>query len=71
MAPLSERSISRASARTQSRAMSGRRTEVTRSANARTVDLVTTQNRRVVERIQTKDCISDACARKVQGRLLR
>ena len=33
------------------------------------MDLVTTQNRRVVERIQAKDCISDACAKKVQGRV--
>ena len=49
--------------------LSGRRTDVTRSANARTVDLVTTQNRRVVERMQAKDCISDACIRKVQGRV--
>ena len=47
----------------------GRRTEVTRSANARTVDLVTMQKRRVVERIQAKDCISNACARKVQSRV--
>ncbi len=49
--------------------LSGRRTDVTRSANARTVDLVTTQNRRVVERIQAKDCISDACVREVQHRV--
>ena len=47
----------------------GRRTELTRSANAGTVDLVTTQNRRVVGRIQAKDCISDSCARKVQSRV--
>ena len=49
--------------------LSGMRTDVTRSANARTVDLVTTQNRRVVERLQAKDCISDTCVRKVQGRV--
>ena len=49
--------------------LSGRRTDVTRSANARTVDLFTTRNGRVIERIQAKDCISDACVRKVQGRV--
>lgn len=49
--------------------LSGQRTNVTRSANARTVDLVTTRNGRIVERIQAKDCVSDACARNVQARV--
>ena len=47
----------------------GSRTSLTRSANAKTVDLVTTRNGRVVERLQAKDCISDSCARNVQGRV--
>ena len=49
--------------------LSGNRTSVTRSPNAKTVDLVTTRNGRVVERIQAKDCISDSCASNVQGRV--
>ena len=47
----------------------GTRTSLTRSSNAKTVDLVTTRNGRVVERLQAKDCISDSCARNVQGRV--
>ena len=49
--------------------LSSQRTNVTRSANARTVDLVTTRNGRIVERIQAKDCVSDTCARNVQARV--
>ena len=45
------------------------RTSLTRSTNAKTVDLVTTRNGVVVERLQVKDCISDTCARDVQGRV--
>ena len=47
----------------------GNRTSLTRSATAKTVDLITTRNGRVVERLQVKDCISDSCARNVQGRV--
>ena len=47
----------------------GNRTSLTRSSNAKTVDLVTTRNARVVERLQAKDCISDSCARNVHGRV--
>ena len=46
----------------------GSRTSLTRSTNAKTVDLVTTRSGRVVERLQVKDCISDSCARNVQAR---
>ena len=49
--------------------LSGARTNVPRSPTARTVDLVTTRGGRVIERIQAKDCISNACVRKVQGRV--
>ena len=49
--------------------LSGQSTNVTRSANAKTVDLVTIRNGRVVERLQAKDCISDSCVRKVQDRV--
>ena len=51
--------------------LSGTRTSVTRSANARTVDLVTTRDGRVVERLQAKDCISDSCVRQVQDRVAK
>ena len=47
----------------------GVRTNVTRSPIARTVDWVTTRDGRVIARIQAKDCISNACVRKVQGRV--
>ena len=47
----------------------GDRTSLTRSSNAKTVDLVTTRNGRVVARIQAKDCVSDSCARNVQARV--
>ena len=49
--------------------LSGVRTNVTRSPIARTVDLVTTRDGRVIARMQAKDCISNACVRKVQGRV--
>ena len=51
--------------------LTGQRTNLTRSANAKTVDLVTTRNGRVIERLQAKDCISDSCVRKVQDRVAR
>ena len=49
--------------------LSGARTNVSSSPIARTVDLVTIRDGRIVARIQAKDCISDACVRKVQGRV--
>ena len=49
--------------------LSRARTSVTRSPSARAVDLVTNRDGRVMARIQAKDCISDACVRKVQGRV--
>ena len=48
--------------------LSGTRTSVTRSPSTKTVDLITTRNGRVVERIHAKDCISDPYARNVQAR---
>ncbi len=51
--------------------LSGKETNLTRSANAKTVDLVTTRNGRVVGRLQAKDCISDTCARDVQARVAK
>lgn len=64
-----EMAIKEKSSLTLEALLSGKRTDVTRSANARTVDLVTTRNGRVIERIQAKYCVSDACVRKVQGRV--
>jgi hypothetical protein len=47
------------------RILSGQKTAMTKSATAGTVDLVTTQAGKVVERLQLKDVLSDGQVRKV------
>ena len=43
----------------------GQSTALTKSATAKTVDLVTTKGGKVIERIQAKDCISDSGVRDI------
>ena len=43
----------------------GQSTSLTKSATAKTVDLVTTKGGKVIERIQAKDCISDKGIRDI------
>jgi hypothetical protein len=45
--------------------LNGQSTALTKSATAKTVDLVTTKGGKVIERIQAKDCISDSSIRDI------
>lgn len=47
----------------------GQSTALTKSATAKTVDLVTTKGGKVIERIQAKDCISDSSIRDIVAKV--
>lgn len=48
---------------------SGQSTALTKSATAKTVDLVTTEGGKVIERIQVKDCVSDSSVRDIVNKV--